>query len=279
MSKIQRLAAVSPRGSALTTEYLRQNGISPQLAAKYVRSGWLTRLGPGYYSLIGDEVDVLGALRPLQDKYSGFHIAGKTALSWFGRSLNIYKTETIHVWADEKRIIPSWMATAFPIVYSSSKLFTFIDPSLDSLTRPVCNTRPFGLFCSLPERSILEILSEVGTSNADTEEVRGIFDFFIRPNVDLLGRLLAVCRSQKVIRLFAKWAEETGCVDVRALYGSYNIKCTSEATWTLKDSVGHHIRLKPVHGDLENASECLRSATETPRRGRARGFRKPGVRP
>ena len=54
---IKRLQASQLRGAPFDLPGLSKLGVSPQLAAKYVRSGWLVRLAQGVYSFPGDNLD------------------------------------------------------------------------------------------------------------------------------------------------------------------------------------------------------------------------------
>lgn len=65
-SKINRLMQVWPAGVVGTQRWLHRQGVDARLAGKYVRSGWLTRIGRGAYRRAGSAVDWPGAVHALQ---------------------------------------------------------------------------------------------------------------------------------------------------------------------------------------------------------------------
>ena len=73
-----------PRGAPFDLDALRRLGVSPYLAARYVRGGWLVRLGQRVYAFPGDELTVQGSVRLLQGRVAGLHLGGRTALALQG---------------------------------------------------------------------------------------------------------------------------------------------------------------------------------------------------
>jgi hypothetical protein len=95
----------------------------------------------------------------------------------------------------------------------------------------------------VPERAVLELLSEVGT-HQDLEEARNLFDGLRNLRIDVLGKLLASCTSVKTIRLFLTWARETSVVDVDRLLESQKIKTGSKSRWITRLKDGTLLTLK-----------------------------------
>ncbi|SPA23803.1 conserved exported hypothetical protein [Cupriavidus taiwanensis] len=81
---IKRMQAEMPRGASFCLSALSRLGISAQLAAQYVASGWLVRLAHGVYAYPNDDFNVYDALLFLQKLVPGLHVGGKTALGWQG---------------------------------------------------------------------------------------------------------------------------------------------------------------------------------------------------
>jgi hypothetical protein len=98
---------------------------------------------------------------------------------------------------------------------------------------------------SVPERAVLELLSEIGT-HQDLEEARNLFDGLRNLRSDILGRLLACCASVKTVRLFLSWARETGIVDVDQLLKTHKISTGSKSRWISRMKDGTLLTLK--HG-------------------------------
>ncbi|NRC56685.1 AbiEi antitoxin N-terminal domain-containing protein [Neoaquamicrobium sediminum] len=84
-------------GQPLTSAWLAEQGVSPQLAYHYVQAGWLIRLGHGWFlRASSDKPELLLSLAALSGT---FHIGGKTALAWHGYHHNLAHraaTELLH---------------------------------------------------------------------------------------------------------------------------------------------------------------------------------------
>jgi len=66
---------------------------------------------------------------------------------------------------------------------------------------------PDGVLVSVPERALLEMLSEVGVHQG-IEEARNIMEGARSLRPEVLATLLRNCRRVKVVRLCVSWAEE-----------------------------------------------------------------------
>ena len=192
---------------------LESIGVSAQLAAHYAKSGWLDRLGQGVYAFAGDTLTPHGALKLLQTRVTGMHVAGRSALTLQGVRHNLATREALVLWGDMRFVLPVWFTSRFPSHYVSAKLFNWLDGTLasQSLTTPPGVTD--GLRVSVPERAVLELLYEVGTHQG-LEEARNLFDGLRNLRKEVLGELLQCCTSVKTVRLFLTWARETNVVDV-----------------------------------------------------------------
>jgi hypothetical protein len=99
---------------------------------------------------------------------------------------------------------------------------------------------------SIAERAILELLYEAGTRQS-LEEARNLFDGLRAPRMELLGHLLACCRSVKAVRLFLAWARETHLLDVDDLLAKYSVRTGSDKRWMSRLDDGTLLSLRP-HG-------------------------------
>ena len=102
------------------------------------------------------------------------------------------------------RPLPAWFSQRFPAAYVARKLFDaelVADFGLQSLPEA-----PNGVLVSVPERALLEMLSEVGSSRQGLEEARNIMEGLRLPRLEVLGLLLKHCPSVKVVRLCVQWA-------------------------------------------------------------------------
>ena len=137
-------------------------GVSSKQVAQYAKSGWFTRLGQGYYSFPNDKLDIHSCIKVLQKHVEGLHIAGKSALVLQGVYHNLNFRERLLLWGNKRFTFPKWFSSLFPVRYTYSRLFEWKDDLFQkSLTTPPgCSP---GLLVSVPERAVLEMLSEVGT--------------------------------------------------------------------------------------------------------------------
>jgi len=243
---IKRLLTELPRGSPFDMETLRAHGIEAKAASSYAREGWLVRLGHGAYALPGDDISAHAAARLLQQRVSGLHVGGKSALALQGVRQNLAPRETLVLWADERFAIPAWFSAHFEARGIFAHLF---DWPRQELARETLTTPPGvldQLLVSAPERAALEMLYEVGTHES-LEESRGIFEGLRNLRPQVTGTLLSCCTSIKAVRLFLNWSRETGLIDVDALRQRFVFRVGSGSRWVSRLPDGTLLSLKP-HG-------------------------------
>lgn len=243
---IKRLLTELPRGAPFDLAVLESHDVSPQLAARYVQSGWLVRLAQGVYAFPNDDFDVSGALRFLQGRVAGLHVGGKSALALQGVRHNLAARETLVLWGDVRFALPAWFTKRFPARYVSARLFDWPNELLAGKTLHTPPGQGAGLQVAVPERAVLELLYDAGRREG-LEEARNLFDGLRSPRKDVLGRLLACCTSVKAVRLFLTWARETGVVDVDALLAQYAVRTGSNKRWMSRLDDGTLLSLNP-HG-------------------------------
>lgn len=243
---IKTLQTSLPRGAPFDLAALERIGVSAQLAAHYAQSGWLDRLGQGVYAFAGDSLSAHGALKLLQTRVTGLHVAGKSALTLQGVRHNLATRETLVLWGDVRFVLPMWFTARFPSRYVSAKLFSWQDGTLASKSLTTPPGVSDGLRVSVPERAVLELLYEVGTHQG-LEEARNLFDGLRNLRQAVLGELLQCCTSVKTVRLFLTWARETQVVDVPALQQQYTLPVGSDKRWITRMKDGSLLSLKP-HG-------------------------------
>ncbi len=191
---LRQLQTATPRGAPLDLRSLGRIGISPQLAAYYARTGWLTRLAHGIYALPGDALNTPGMLMLLQDRIAGLHLAGRSAL---GAPVKGLGGGELVLMGDARAELPEWFTMRQPARYTNPRLFdwslaglspeagaelarqTVVDGRSASAAAPagdgadVADGASPGIRRSVPERAILEMLYDVGTgeSLADAKEM------------------------------------------------------------------------------------------------------------
>lgn len=245
-SLIKRVQTELPRGAPFDLVDLERLGVSAKLAAYYASAGWIERLGYGVYAFPNDELNAHEAIKLLQSRVDGLHLAGKSALALQGVRHNIGPRERLVLWGNVRFSLPDWFTTRFPARYVWARLFDWPDESLDdqSLTTPPGVTD--GLKVSAPERAVLEMLYDVGTRQG-LEEARNVFDGLRNLRKEMLGKLLACCTSVKAVRLFLTWARETQVADADALLRQHPLRVGSDKRWMSRLKDGTLLTLKP-HG-------------------------------
>lgn len=195
-----------PRGAPVDAATLKGIGVSSALAHHYVTAGWLRRLGRGTFMFPNDQLAVEASVKFLARRLPGLHVAGKTALAWRGVRHNISSQERLCLWGHVSAKLPPWFMDRFPARYVARHLFNANLPA-DFGLQPLPET-PNGPPVSVPERALLELLSEVGRGQG-LEEARNLLESVRSPRLEVLGPLLKHCPSVKVVRLCVQWAEES----------------------------------------------------------------------
>ncbi len=202
---IKSLQAAFPRGTPFDHQQLAKLGVSSALAHHYLKSGWLTRLGRGVFMFPKDTLRQDDCLTFLSRQMPGFHVGGKTALAWRGVRHNLPAREPLSLWGEEKASLPEWFQKLFPSRYTARNPFSPKLPRNFGL-QPLPET-PDGVLVSVPERALLEMLSEVGVHQG-IEEARNIMEGARSLRPEVLATLLKNCRRVKVVRLCVSWAGE-----------------------------------------------------------------------
>ena len=204
-NRIKTLLTTQPRGVPIDSHGLAALGVSSALASHYVKAGWLERLGRGVFAFPADALQREASLKFLESRIPGFHVGGKTALAWRGFSHNLSVGQNLSLWGDVPAALPDWFTTRFPAQYVARHLFDNNMPS-DYGLQPLPEF-PDGPRVAVPERALLEMLSEVGLRQS-VEEARNLMEGLLRLRADILECLLSHCSRVKVTRLCIQWAEE-----------------------------------------------------------------------
>jgi hypothetical protein len=207
-TKINHLLQLLPNGSVATTTRLHELGISLGLISKYVSGGWFDRLGVGAVVRRGSKVGWQGAIYALQNQLGlSVHPAGKTALGLHG-SLHYlpFGQERVTLFYRNKENLPKWFSQHdWSVQLQLIKSDLFGDD--DSLGLTDVPTGEFSLKVSSNERAVLEYLHLLESDNPGDEPMKLMEGLaWLRP--DFVQRLLEICRSVKVNRLFLVLADQ-----------------------------------------------------------------------
>jgi len=236
---IKELQTSLSRGVPFDTQTANSKGVSSALAWHYLKSGWLTRLERGVFMFPNDALQRNASLRFVAERVPGLHVGGKTALAWRGVRHNLSPRERMVLWGDVRRHLPEWFTSRFPCHYVSKSLFSKTLPAGFGL-QPLPE-EPDGPLVSVPERALLEMLSEVGVRQG-VEEARNITEGVRSLRPEILAALLQNCLRVKVTRLCVQWAEE---LNLEWAAGARSSVKTGKSRWSTRLKDGTTLTLKP----------------------------------
>jgi len=187
----------------LSTAALQARGLSAFRASALARSGWLVHLARGVYMLPGDTLTRDGSLAFLSAQTPGLHVGSKTALAWRGVRQTIAFREHLQLWGDTPRRLPEWFTQRFPAGYQATQLFDDALPQGFGL-QPLPAGDP-RVLVSVPERAMLELLSDVGKLQS-LAEARELVESLPGLREKVLDELLTHTTRIKVVRMAATFA-------------------------------------------------------------------------
>jgi len=188
-----------------------------------------------------DELQRDACLKFVAINIPGLHVGGKTALAWRGVRHNLLPRDRLNLWGDARAKLPKWFTGRFPSRYTAKSLFSKRLPGGFGL-QPLPET-PDGPLVSVPERALLEMLSEVGLQQG-VEEARNIMEGVRSVRSEVLDTLLKNCLRVKVIRLCVQWAEELNLDWAAAARHSARRKL-GKSRWSARLKDGTTLTLKP----------------------------------
>ena len=214
--KLNRNLSTAPAGAVLTLAWLVDHRISRKLADRYARSGWLHRVGPGAFTVHPGPPTWSGAVFGLQQTSKSIHLGGRTALEFagFAHFLPLGDDYPLFLFGPTGECLPRWFKGL---------------PCFKRIRHVKTNVLPYNLgigeHCdgelvvriSLPERAILELIQASGFSTFSYQHADLIFESLDTLHADLVQRLLQVCASVTVKRLFLHLAERHNHPWVKAL--------------------------------------------------------------
>jgi hypothetical protein len=214
---LRNLLESVPHGFFVDSKWLGSQGISRQLATKYLKSGWLTREAHGLYrrpvqssTEIAAEIpdwELLVLSMQVLMQYE-VHVGGTTALRrrGHGHYVTMGADERVFLYGDK---IPGWLKsvqTNAKFELRNRKLFSKPDASLDTGMKP--NDGPhaqppwrWSLTMSSPERAILEALNELPI-NESFNNIDMMFQGLVNLRPRRIMAALEACNSVQVKRLF-----------------------------------------------------------------------------
>jgi hypothetical protein len=176
-----------------------------------VKTGWLTRIGPGAYTQAGDTVDWQGGLLALQAQLGmSVHAGARSALELQGRAHFVplgSRRRTILV-SDTPELLPTWFRRhPWEAQIEHHSLTLFKETPSEALRHIDCGG--FEIAVSSPERAIMEDMRLTRTNDDIEHSIKLLENLTtLRPNI--VQQLLETCTSIKVKRLFLWGVERVG---------------------------------------------------------------------
>jgi hypothetical protein len=208
--KINLVLQKAVPGTVLTMTWLAEQGVSKDLARKYVASGWLERIGRGAYVRTGDIVDWQGAVYSLQTQLGmSVHVAALSALQLKGLAhyLPLGNENSIQLFSDGAERLPTWFSETdweIKVEHRGVRLFDGENNSLSEVEH-----KSFLIRVSAPERAAMEMLYCI-KNNSDFDSAHEVFTGLggLRPLE--IQSLLGACNSVRVKRTFLWMAKTCG---------------------------------------------------------------------
>lgn len=222
-TKINYLLKVWPPGTVAALPWLREQGVSQQLADQYVRSGWLRRLGHGAFVRAEDEPEWTGGLYALQRHLAlPIHAGAGTALglNGFAHYLPMYAQTEVVLFGPPKTQIPTWFRNydwGARVAFSATRLFqsgaanTLVEKSFGGYStrahgHGVYGGGAFAIWISTPERAMFEVCARVPLKQS-YDDARSLMEGLVSLRPSHIQLLLELCTSIKTKRLFMHLAE------------------------------------------------------------------------
>ena len=200
----------TPRGVVLTSDYLRQHGVSAKLAWWYVHSNWLEHLDGKAYRRVNDKLSWGSLLYTLQSIHQlNIHVSGRTAIAMSGKSHYLYlgDDKNIFVAVGKNVKVPAWFERAnfIPEKFSLQKLVLLYD---ENIQKYLMLTELDGLKISYScnELAILEVLCTCKTEH-DYEEASQLMESFPYLRSVIVQKLLEQSNSIIATRLYLHLAK------------------------------------------------------------------------
>lgn len=233
-NKLKNLYVRLAPGTPVISEDLAALGISADLVVHYVRAGWLTRLARGVYCRTNDTLALHPSLLLLQRSLSGLHVGGKSALDWYGLRQYVPQQPKLHLYGWVAGHLPEWFTQRFSAEYHRKRLF-------DEQPNALRHVGPFenrdgAPQVSVPERALLEMLSEVGVRQP-LQEAREIVESAYTLRVEVLRELLQHCTSVKTVRLCLQLGRD-GSLPWEARLDPAELPTGSDRNWVSRSTDG-----------------------------------------
>ena len=203
-AKLNSMIHQTSSGSILVQPWLSSQKVSPQLAAKYVSNGWLTKLAPGVYYRPGRHPEWADAVYCLTNQLkSKVHVAGISSLQIQGISHYLsFSQEYVWLSTPDRSTIPKWFKDLPKEIGIKDWQFVKTIPRQkpgNLITETEIGSTPIRISC--PELAAFELLSTV-PNRTSFEYGAEIFQLLTNLSPKKVQAILEESRSVQTNRLF-----------------------------------------------------------------------------
>jgi hypothetical protein len=209
MSRINELISAWPKDALMTTAALKKSGVSNQLINRYLKSGWIEKVGNGAYKMFGTKPDMFIAVKAMQDQLSkSIRIGGMTAFNLYSRLYDAenWDNERVYIFGGGRERLPEWFLCykwKDSFIYNS---VNFLDVEINYFLNEF-NHNGLNIKISSPELAVLEMSALINSEQA-FYEVYEATERMEKVSSGKIQRLLESSSSVKVNRLVLFMIEE-----------------------------------------------------------------------
>lgn len=204
--KLNKLLQNWPTNAVASQRWLNKQSVDRRLADKYVRSGWLKRLGHGAYVRAGDTVDWPGGLKAIQTQLKlDVHPGGITAfeLRGYGHYIALGRRR-VTLFGTPYTKLPAWFTShtwSRPMRFVTTR---YLGQDVNSTSTVSLNG--VDVEVATLERAAFEMMYLVPKKQS-YEEAMQVMESLTTLRPKLVQRLLETCTSVKTKRLVMHAAE------------------------------------------------------------------------
>lgn len=205
-NKLKNLLSKWLDKTLVTSHWLFEQGVSAQLAKRYVESGWMEPIGHGAYKKIADDLIWQSGVHALQSQLKiPVHVGGLSALSFHGVThyLRLGK-EPLFLFVPLTVYLPKWFNN-----YDWGRSIVVVRTSFlpQDMGIKAYQEQNVEINYAAVERAVLELLY-LTPKQIDILECYQIIEGLQNVRPSLLQTLLEECSSVKVKRLFLFMADK-----------------------------------------------------------------------
>ncbi len=202
--KLKNLLQLWPVGTVATQDWLTKIGVSRFLLRQYIKSGWVRSIGAGAVIRSQETLSFNSCLYALQNQLElPVHLGGLTSLAMHGRGHYIKGDVRYDLFTPSQTRLPKWFLDS-EFKQQTNVYKTNFLPATEYMQKHAINDSAEISISNL-ERAIFEVVY-LTPQMCTFEETNYIFENLGQLRPDVIQKLLELCKSKKVTRLFLTYA-------------------------------------------------------------------------